>query len=73
MRIRVRASISLMIFIAFVAMGLITAAVGGYSLFVLSAARGFVTNTYDGDLMAVSYARAASFDFVRMENALLRG
>jgi signal transduction histidine kinase/HAMP domain-containing protein len=61
-----------MIFIAFAAMGLITAAVGGYSLFVLSAARGFVTNTYDGALMAVSYARAASLDFVRMENELLR-
>jgi signal transduction histidine kinase/HAMP domain-containing protein len=61
-----------MIFIAFVAMGFITAAIGGYSLFVLSAARGFVTNTYDGALMAVSYARAASLDFVRAENELLR-
>jgi len=61
-----------MIFIAFVAMGLITAAVGGYSLFVLLAARSFVTNTYDGALMAVSYARAAGLDFVRMENELLR-
>ena len=72
MPVRVRASISLFIFIAFVAMSLITAAVGGYSLFVLAAARGFVTDTYDGTLMAVSYARAASLDFVRMENELLR-
>jgi signal transduction histidine kinase/HAMP domain-containing protein len=72
MPVRVKASISLMIFIAFVAMGIITGAVGAYGLFVLSAARGFVINTYDGALMAVSYARAASLDFVRMENELLR-
>ncbi|HEX3860287.1 MAG TPA: ATP-binding protein [Stellaceae bacterium] len=69
---KVKASISLVIFIAFTAMALITAAVSGYSLFVQSQARGFVTSTYDGALMAVSYARAASLDFVRMENALLR-
>jgi signal transduction histidine kinase/HAMP domain-containing protein len=72
MPVRVKASISLMIFVAFVAMGLITGAVGAYSLFVLSAARGFVTSTYDGALMEVSYARAASLDFVRMENEILR-
>jgi signal transduction histidine kinase/HAMP domain-containing protein len=69
---RVKASISWIIFIAFVAMGLLTGAVGGYSLIVLSAARNFVTDTYDGALMSVSYARAASADFNRMDKELLR-
>jgi signal transduction histidine kinase len=69
---RVKASISLTIFLAFVAMGLITGVVGVYSLVVLSTARGFVTSTYDGTLMAVSYARAASLDFDRMGKELLR-
>ena len=72
MAMRVKASISMMIFIAFVAMSCITGAISLYSLVVVSAARSFVTNTYDGALMAVSYARAASLDFVRMENELLR-
>jgi len=72
MPMRVKTSISSMIFFAFVAMGLLTGAVGGYSLFVLSAARNFVTDTYDGALMTVSYARAASVDFARMDEEVLR-
>ncbi len=61
-----------MIFIAFVAMGLITGALGAYSVYVLSTARHFVTDTYDRALMAVSFARAASLDFTRMDKELLR-
>jgi hypothetical protein len=51
---QVKDSIKSMIFAAFVAMSLLTGAVGSYGLFVLSAARNFVTDTYDGALMAVS-------------------
>jgi signal transduction histidine kinase/HAMP domain-containing protein len=65
-------SIGTTIFAAFVAMGVITAALGGYGLFVLSAAGHFVADTYDRSLMAVSYARSASLDFSRMESELLR-
>jgi signal transduction histidine kinase/HAMP domain-containing protein len=72
MPMRIKTSISSLIFVAFIAMGLLTGAVGGYSLVVLSAARNFVTDTYDRTLMAVSYARAASADFSRMDKELLR-
>jgi signal transduction histidine kinase/HAMP domain-containing protein len=65
-------SIRSIIFLSFVAMGLMTGIVGGYSLFVLSAARTFVADTYDRTLMAVSYARAASLDFERIEKEQLR-
>ncbi|HZT88573.1 MAG TPA: ATP-binding protein [Stellaceae bacterium] len=61
-----------MIFIAFVAMGLVTGALGAYGLFVLSAAKDFVADTYDRSLMAVSFARAASLDFARMDKELLQ-
>ncbi|HZW52089.1 MAG TPA: HAMP domain-containing protein, partial [Rudaea sp.] len=67
-----RRSIGTTIFVGFAAMGVITAALGGYGLVVLSAAGHFVADTYDVSLMAVSYARSASLDFSRMETALLR-
>ncbi|HEX3861426.1 MAG TPA: ATP-binding protein [Stellaceae bacterium] len=67
-----RTSVGRLIFIAFVAMGIITAALGGYGLIVLSAAGRVVTDTYDRSLMTVSYARSASLDFSRMETETLR-
>jgi signal transduction histidine kinase len=65
-------SLAGIIFLGFVGMGAITGALGAYGLWVLSATGAFVTQTYDGSLMAVSYARAASIDFSRMEFELLR-
>jgi hypothetical protein len=72
MSVRFPLSISTTIFVAFVAMGLLTTAVGGYGLFVLRTAGGFVVNLYDRPLMAVNFDRAASLDFVEMDKELIR-
>ena len=72
MRVRFHPSISATIFGAFVAMGLLTAAVGGYGLFVLQRAGGFVVDLYDRPLMAINFDRAASLDFVEMDKELIR-
>ena len=63
MRVRLQASIGATIFGAFVVMGLLTAAVGGYGLYVLESAGGFVVNLYDRPLMALNFDRAASLGF----------
>ncbi|HEY4136020.1 MAG TPA: ATP-binding protein [Alphaproteobacteria bacterium] len=65
-------SIRTAIFGAFVAMGLITGALGGYGLYVLFAAGQLVVQTYDGPLMAINFARSASLTFSRMDKELLR-
>jgi signal transduction histidine kinase/HAMP domain-containing protein len=70
--VRVKSSIGSRLFIAFVAMGAITAGLGGYSVYVLSSARVFVADTYDRALMEVNFARTAALDFNRMDNELLR-
>ncbi|HEX3537091.1 MAG TPA: ATP-binding protein [Stellaceae bacterium] len=65
-------SIGATIFGAFVAMALLIGAVGGYGLYVLDAASGFVVGLYDRPLMAINFDRAASLDFVEMDKELLR-
>jgi signal transduction histidine kinase/HAMP domain-containing protein len=55
------------IFGAFVAMSLIIAAMGLAGYGVLSAAGNIAVTTFDGPLMAISYARAAHIDFVEMQ------
>jgi signal transduction histidine kinase/HAMP domain-containing protein len=72
MRVRLRVSIGRTIFGAFVAMGLLLAALGAYGLYVLGAAGGFVVELYDGPLMALNFDRAASLDFVEMDKELIR-
>jgi signal transduction histidine kinase len=67
-----RRSIGTAIFGAFIAIAVITATLGAYGVFVLSAAGDVVADMYDHSLMAVSYARSASLDFTRMEAELLR-
>jgi signal transduction histidine kinase len=67
-----RHSIGTKIFVAFLAMGAIVGALGAAGYWVLSSAGDMVTTTYDGPLMAINYARAASVDFVQMEQAVLR-
>jgi signal transduction histidine kinase len=67
-----RRSISGTIIGAFAAMGLLTAALGGYGLYVLIAAGDFVVDLYDRPLMATNFARAASVDFAQMDKELAR-
>src|ERR1700678_414455 len=54
-------------FAPFVAMSLIIAAMGLAGYGVLSAAGNIAVTTFDGPLMAISYARAAHIDFVKMQ------
>ena len=72
MRVRLPTSISAIIFGAFILMGLLTALVGGYSLYVLESAGGFVVDLYDRPLMAINFDRAASLDFAEMDKALVQ-
>jgi signal transduction histidine kinase len=69
---RIKGSIGTRIFVAFIAMSLITSAVGAFGVYVLSGAGGYVASTFDGPLMAVNYARSASLHFVEMDKELLR-
>jgi len=65
-------SIGTKIFGAFFVLSVIVGALGAYSYGVLNAAGGIVVGTYDGPLMAINYARAASLDFSEIQNAMLR-
>jgi signal transduction histidine kinase/HAMP domain-containing protein len=67
-----RHSIGTTILVAFLAMGAIIGLLGAGGYLVLSSAGEMVTSTYDGPLMAINYARAASVDFVQMQQAMLR-
>jgi len=67
-----RHSIGTKIFVAFFAMGATIGALGAYGYSVLSSSGDMVTGTYDGPLMAINYARAASVDFAQMQQAVLR-
>ena len=53
-------------------MVLLIAALGGYGLYVLQAAGGFVVEVYDRPLMAINYGRAASLDFAEMDKEVMR-
>ena len=69
---RLRLSIGAAIVGAFVCMGLLTAVVGGYGLYVLRHAGGFVVDLYDRPLMAINFGRAASLDFAEMDKESVR-
>jgi signal transduction histidine kinase/HAMP domain-containing protein len=60
-------SIGAKIFAAFVAMSLLIAAIGLAGYTVLSAAGNIAVTTFDGPLMAISYARAAHTDFTELQ------
>jgi hypothetical protein len=60
------------ILLAFFAINIITAALGGYAVFVLKEAGMLVAKTFDESLMSINYARAASADFAAMEAAVAR-
>lgn len=67
-----RHSIGTKIFAAFFAMNAIIAGVGAYAHYVLSMSGDIVADTYDKPMMAINFARAASVDFLQMQNAVLR-
>ncbi len=53
-------------------MGLMSAILSGYGIYVLGAAETIVDDTYDGPLMEINFARAASLGFARMDKEALR-
>jgi diguanylate cyclase (GGDEF)-like protein len=60
------------ILVAFLAMSVITAALGGYAALGIRRAGTLVTKTYDESLMSINYARATSADFAAMQVAFAR-
>ena len=54
------------ILVAFLIMGMITAALGGYATFGIKDAGILVDKTFDESLMSINYARAAATDFAVM-------
>ena len=57
---------------AFLAMSVITAALGGYAALGIRRAGVLVSKTFDESLMSINYARAASADFAAMQVAFAR-
>lgn len=60
------------ILVAFLAMSVITAALGVYSAQGINRAGILVSRTYDHSLMSINYARAAAADFASMKAAFAR-
>jgi two-component system cell cycle sensor histidine kinase PleC len=60
------------IFIGFVAMSILTGALGGFAIYATSRAGHIVVDIYDRPLMAINFARSASSTFAQMENGLLQ-
>jgi len=64
-------SIRTIIFVGFGIMSLLVAGLGAYGIYGSDRAGRVVADTYDYPLMAINFARAASFDFARMSGELL--
>jgi diguanylate cyclase (GGDEF)-like protein len=60
------------IFITFLAMSVITAALGAYATIGIRHAGVLVAKTFDESLMSINYARAAAADFAQMQVAFAR-
>jgi diguanylate cyclase (GGDEF)-like protein len=60
------------IFVAFLAMSLLSAALGLYAVVATSHVGALVSRTYDESLMSVAYARATATDFAKMRTAFAR-
>ena len=67
-----RHSIGTKIFAGFLLTAMIIGVLGAYGYVVLSRAGDMVVHTYDGPLMAINFARAASTDFLEMRNETYR-
>ena len=71
-RLAFQSSIGTKIFAAFFVMSILIAGLGAYAHRVLKTSGEIVASTYDKPMMAINFARAASVDFLQMENAALR-
>jgi signal transduction histidine kinase len=71
-RAALRHSIGTKIFAAFFAMSIIVAGLGIYARSVLETSGVIVADTYDKPMMAINFARAASVDFLQMQNLALQ-
>ena len=71
-RVGLRLSIRRKILLAFLCMGGITACLGAYAVFSIAVMGRLTEQTFDGALMSISYARAASADFAGIEAATAR-
>jgi diguanylate cyclase (GGDEF)-like protein/PAS domain S-box-containing protein len=60
------------ILVAFLAMSMITGALGVYTTFGITKAGVLVAKTFDQSLMSINYARAAAADFASMQAAIAR-
>jgi diguanylate cyclase (GGDEF)-like protein len=60
------------IWLAFLVMSAITAALGAYAIWGIRDAGGLVRKTYDQSLMSINFARAAATDFATMRAAFAR-
>ncbi|MCP1537190.1 EAL domain-containing protein [Methylorubrum extorquens] len=60
------------IFLAFLMLSAITAALGGYAAFGIMTTGALVDKTYDRSLMAINYARAAATDLAMLQAAVAR-
>ena len=60
------------ILLAFLAMGLVTAALGLHAVHTLRNEVGLIDRTYDKSLMSINYARAAAADFNGLQSSLAR-
>lgn len=65
-------SIRSQIFAAFLLLSLVIGGLGVYGVVQISTAGAIVANLYDKPLMAINFARLASFTFSEMNNELLR-
>jgi signal transduction histidine kinase len=71
-RAALRHSIGTKIFAAFFAMCIIVVGLGIYARGVLETSGTIVADTYDKPMMAINFARAASVDFLQMQNLALQ-
>jgi diguanylate cyclase (GGDEF)-like protein len=71
-RVVARGTIRGRILLAFLAMSVITGALGGYAAVGVKHAGALVAKTFDESLMSVSYARAAAADLAAMQAAFNR-
>ncbi len=60
------------IFVAFLAMSLLTGGLGFYAIVAIDHVGDLVSRTYDQSLMSINYARATAADFAKMRAAFAR-
>jgi diguanylate cyclase (GGDEF)-like protein len=65
-------TIRFQILLAFLVLAVIVGLVGLHASYRIARGGQFVTGTYDGALMSISYSRAAAADFALMQNMALR-